>query len=323
MNNRIWMKNNKKKIFAGLALLAAVSALFVILMLKAVPVKSEVPEIEFNKIKADTEETESFVEEPANGDEEAEAAVKKDYEPEKYMEYEIQSSYFLKEKEMGYELVIAQADETGDYVRDVKIFVSDLNADTYCLVQVLEDKLHDGDAWDSNGLYLADVNFDGKKDIIVQNGHYGNAGVQCYACYLYKDEGYELCESFSEIPNASVDPENHYILGSWRNSAASHGYGVYVYENDRYQLWRMLTEEFLSEEDNGTEESYEMQWTDEEYSSNTESLISISQGNILDQFAADYNSDIVQEKIYGEESFWKLGDYNRWNSFQPRNEADE
>lgn len=122
MNNRIWMKNNKKKIFAGLALLAAVSALFVVLMLKAVPVKSEVPEIEFNNIKADTEETESFVEEPTNWDEEAEA-VKKDYEPEKYMEYEIQSSYFLKEKEMGYELVIAQADETGDYVRDVKIFV--------------------------------------------------------------------------------------------------------------------------------------------------------------------------------------------------------
>lgn len=141
--------------------------------------------------------------------------------------------------------------------------------------------------------------------------------------YLYKDEGYELCESFSEIPNASVNQENHYILGSWRNSAASHGYGVYVYENDRYRLWRMLTEEFLPEEDNGTEESYEMQWTDEEYSSNTESLISIGQGNILDQFAADYNSDIVQEKIYGEESFWKLGDYNRWNSFQPRNEADE
>lgn len=250
--------------------------------------------------------------------------INRNYNAEDYMKYKVQSSYFWKEDLKGYELVISQADEDEDYVRDVKVFVSKLEDETYVLMQVLEDKLHDGDAWDSEGLHLVDVNFDGEKDILVQNGHYGNQGTEYYSCYLYHNGSYQQCDSFSEIPNASVDAQNQYMLGSWRNSAASHGYGIYLFENGRYRLWRMLTLEFLPDE-TAEDEGDRVLWLDEEYDGDNVSLMNIENATITEQFSieADYESDIVQEKFLGPESFWKLDDYDRWNSFHPRDEVIE
>lgn len=66
--------------------------------------------------------------------------VNKDYDPIDYMDHEIRSTYFLKDGSRGYEFVISQSGETEEYVRDVKVFVSQLADDTYCLKQVLEDR---------------------------------------------------------------------------------------------------------------------------------------------------------------------------------------
>lgn len=243
--------------------------------------------------------------------------INRDYDPADDMEYEILSSYFLKEGSEGYELVISQSGEAGEYgtvARDVKVFVSRLEGDTYCLEQVLEDENHDGGAWDSEGLYLVDVNFDGQKDILVQNGHYGNQGAQQYSCYLYEDGQYVQCQGFEQIPNASVDEENKVILGYWRNSAASHGWGVYSYENGAYYLDKTLTEEYSVGEDG----EYECEWTVEEYQDAVVSLMDTAgKGNVTEQFnTVTCDEETIEEKLYGKESFWRLGDYYRWNSLE-------
>lgn len=359
MNIR-WSGNNKRIVVGGLTLLGAASALLVVwtfipnIMGKSARIPDEKVEetvieesetfddgIEEISEKTDTEivqdgsESESIaeesvenkiVEEPviAEGKEDDSDGINRNYKTEDYMKYKVLSSYFFEEDLKGYELVISQANEDEDYVRDVKVFVSKLEDETYVLMQVLEDKLHDGDAWDSEGLHLVDVNFDGEKDIIVQNGHYGNQGAECYSCYLYYNGSYQQCDSFSEIPNASVDAQNQYMLGSWRNSAASQGYGIYLFENGRYRLCRMLTLEFLPNE-TAEDEGNRVLWLDEEYDGDNVSLMNIENAAITEQFSieADYESDIVQEKFLGSESFWKLDDYDRWNSFHPRSEVTE
>jgi len=264
-------------------------------------------EVVYDEEAVSDQETEDVEAEAAEGKE------NKDYDPIDYMEYEIRSTYFLKDESRGYELVIAQGKE---YVRDVKIFVSQLKEDVYCLSQVLEDTKHDGDAWDNQGLYLVDVNFDGEKDILVQNGHYGNQGAQSYSCYLYEDGEYVYCEGFEEIPNVSVDEENRMILSSWRNSAASHGWGVWVYENGTFHLQRSLTEEYRENE--GNEGKQVVYWTDEEFSDTVWTLQdSEGKGTIIDQFndlACD--EEVLNEKLYGKSGFWKLNDYYRWNSLE-------
>lgn len=256
-----------------------------------------------------------------NGDDTAtgeniESDIKKDYEPEDYMEYQILSSFFQKEGDMGFELVISKEEE--DPERDVKVFVSRKEGELYCLKQVLYDKAHDGDAWDSKGLYLIDVDFDGEKDILVQNGHYGNQGAECYACYLYRQGQYEECESFTEIPNASVDEKNELILGSWRNSASCHGWGMYSYQDGEYRLKRAIEQEYLLRDDSTQEDGeYEIQWTVwEDVDKTGESVI--NEENITDRFLESDDEEAVQEKIYARGSLWELSNYNRWNSFHKR-----
>lgn len=261
--------------------------------------------------------------EGANGNdtengENIEEVIKKDYEPKDYMEYQIISAFFQKEGDMGYELVISKEEEE-EQKRDVKIFVSRKEGELYCLKQVLDDKMHDGAAWDSEGLYLIDVDFDGEKDILVQNGHYGNQGAEAYACYLYRQGQYEVCESFTEILNASVDEENRLILSSWRNSAVCHGWGMYVYEDGGYHLKRVIEQEYLIKDGSAPEDGeYEIQWTIwEDVDKSGEGAV--SEETITERFLeSDHDEEFIREKIYARGSLWELSNYNRWNSFHKR-----
>lgn len=51
--------------------------------------------------------------------------------------------------------------------------------------------------------------------------------------------------TFSDIPNPSIDAENQLILSQWRNSAASHSWAEYKYEDNIFVLSRELREELL------------------------------------------------------------------------------
>lgn len=102
-------------------------------------------------------------------------------------------------------------------------------------------------------IWEEDVNFDGTKDILVWQGHYGTHGDLGYRCYLANEENvlYDWCESFQEISNPKVDGENKLIQGSYR------GGGVYtdtfyrydgesfVLERREMYVWDDANEEFL------------------------------------------------------------------------------
>ena len=138
------------------------------------------------------------------------------------------------------------------------------------IVTVLRDYKDDyADIFDSeneikNRLVEKDVNFDGKNDILLFRGHYGNQGFVSYSCYLQTENKFELCESFSEIPNPVIDKENKVILCYWRNWAASHSIGKYYFIDGKFIEKERLTEEPI--ETYSDEEETKWSWTIEEFS---------------------------------------------------------
>ena len=133
----------------------------------------------------------------------------------------------------------------------------------------------EGDAWSPvgeyplfrdtsahDGLRFADVDFDGRMDILVLQGHFGNQYMARWTALLQREDGFEESPSFSEIPNPAVDPERRCVYGQWRNWAASHSWGVYEYRDGAFELVRCLTEEpveesYTGEAPNGTVEVWQ------------------------------------------------------------------
>ena len=107
----------------------------------------------------------------------------------------------------------------------------------------------------TGGLILADVNFDGRKDILVSQGLFGTQALVRFACFLGCEETYELNESFSNISNPALDTENRKILSTWRNWAASHSWAMYSYENGEFIETIRLTSQ---PEEIGPETTYEI-----------------------------------------------------------------
>ena len=244
--------------------------------------------------------------------------IPRDYDVREYMDKEVMeacdyiTSYFLEKDGYGYELVISQTGEEEGWLRDVKVFVSKEEDGIFCLQQVLEDESHTGGAWDIEGLYLIDVNFDGEEDIVVQNGRYGAQGAAGYSCYLGNNKTYERCESFEKIPNASVDAKNKMILGTNRNGWGSYSYRVYIFKNGAFQLERDLTiaaelkDEELRVENPKGNENYIRRYTIED-----------GNGNVLEEFTSEEKGDAyIESKIYGSDSYWQLND-SRWNCITP------
>ena len=94
-----------------------------------------------------------------------------------------------------------------------------------------------------NMLFEKDVNFDGKNDILLFQGHFGTQGALKYSCFLQTKNKFELCESFSEILNPIIDHDNNIIFIYWRNYAVSHSIGKYYFINGKFILKEILTEE--------------------------------------------------------------------------------
>lgn len=88
-------------------------------------------------------------------------------------------------------------------------------------------------------IWEEDVNFDGAKDILIWQGHYGTHGDLGYRCYLADaDRGlYELCPEFQEIPNPKVDGTQKLICG-WNRSGATYEDTFYCYDGHTFVLAR-------------------------------------------------------------------------------------
>lgn len=231
-----------------------------------------------------------------------EHSVEVSYNANKIMKYPIHSRYKKFKDEFCYELVIAESDEENISLREVKVIVSRINGEgIYDLEQVLINNNHSGYAWDSEGLYLADVNFDGSLDIIIENGHFGAQGSLAYSTYLWEGDRYVNSESFSNIPNAAIDEKNQYILGSWRNNAASHSHAMYTHINGEYMLSKVLEIRWGIEEDkeSSVEEYYIAEYILTELLDGTEISTEVYS-------VGEYSREELERKFCSDESEWAL-----------------
>ena len=190
---------------------------------------------------------------------------------------------------------------------DVKVFISEYRDEEYHFLESLEVFGRSGNI--SGGLIIADVNFDGHKDILVPQGHFGAQGTVHYACYLSVGGTYALNESFSKIANPSLDFQNRKILSTWRNMAVSHSWAMYSYINGEFVETDRLTSapEIIGDmSEDGLGYKIEVwNYTSEHYSDGSvESEIHLT---------SDYTDDEWIALFYDESSFWGLST-DKWRT---------
>ena len=149
----------------------------------------------------------------------------------------------------------------------------------------------------------ADVDFDGKNDILIWKGHFGTQGAIAFACYLQRNDGFEDCPSFENIPNPAIDADEKVILGSWRNWAASHSSAIYRFVDGEF----IETERLTSTVDTSIKEKDVIVWTDEIFIDGKWEIREYTRED-------DIGVDAAYEKFYGEDSYWRMSD-KRWKSF--------
>lgn len=155
-------------------------------------------------------------------------------------------------------------------------------------------------------LVFADVDFDGRPDLLVWLGHFGAQGLVRYECYLQREGGFEHCESFQEIPNPSIDTENRMILSQIRNSAASHSWGKYEYRDETFVLTAYLTEEPCPESWGQEEDDLIWQWIEE----------TLQSGEMVQNRcwrSDEYTKEEINGIIYNACSDWGL-QTDRWRT---------
>lgn len=150
-----------------------------------------------------------------------------------------------------YKVALYRNEETEEVVRwEVEVY------DGETLLQTFSYD-HDENVFCIPDLYKViweeDVNFDGVKDILVWQGHYGTHGDLGYRCYLANNETglYEWCPAFQEIPNPKVDSEKKLIHGSYRGGGVytdtfyRYNGETFVLERKEMYVWDDANEEFL------------------------------------------------------------------------------
>lgn len=95
------------------------------------------------------------------------------------------------------------------------------------------------------GFHVTDLNFDGSLDIMLASVNAGAHGHYWYNAYLWdaKKKTFVLNESFSDICNATVDPDRQVILSIGADSAFDMYYGIYSYMDGAFVLEAELYEE--------------------------------------------------------------------------------
>lgn len=163
--------------------------------------------------------------------------------------------------------------------------------------------------YSSSYFQMQDISFDGIKDIILSAGHYGNALTSYEFGWIWdkEKEEYVACESYRQIPNPSVDRKQKLVRSTWRNSAASHGYAIYRYENGEFVLKSQMEESLLYgdeiPEDLEVPEGCEVwQWVETIYRDD---------GEIETRSFLEVNHP--EEKLMGPKVFYEPGSYWGWS----------
>lgn len=108
---------------------------------------------------------------------------------------------------------------------------------------------------DTMGLHVVDVNFDGYKDVIILNNFAGAHGNTWYDCWLWdvKTSSFVVSDSFAEICNPALDPDNKCIYSAGGSGAAYWGGRIYKYIDGEFVVtneldtdWDGLVEKILA-----------------------------------------------------------------------------
>lgn len=83
---------------------------------------------------------------------------------------------------------------------------------------------------------MADVTFDGNKDLLVYLGSFGNQGVEYWDAYIWNEakKKFIFTPSFREIPNPTINEKEKVIESFSRGSAADYEYGKWAYKKGKF-----------------------------------------------------------------------------------------
>lgn len=102
---------------------------------------------------------------------------------------------------------------------------------------------------DTMGLHVADVNFDGYKDVIILNDFSGAHGNTWYACWLWNPEtsSFVESESFAGICNPALDPEKKFIYSTGGSGASNQEWDIYQFIDGEFVVTNSLSYEETNE----------------------------------------------------------------------------
>ena len=205
-----------------------------------------------------------------------------------------------------YELIVTSHETNGEdgldpedwlfWWNEAKVFVSDYIDGEYHLVEIFDVGVRRLNV--TGGLIITDVNFDGQKDLLVLNGHFGNQGFVTFSCFMGNGAAYdnERRGGFSPILNPSLDVENGRVLSTWRNMASSHSWAMYSFVDGLFVKTAVLTIELVFFEDGALVN--ERRYTDERL------VNGVWETEVF--WTRDYTEDELELMFYHEDSFWGL-----------------
>lgn len=194
-----------------------------------------------------------------------------------------------------FEWLISDYHEKGeDFSEDGVLVVSHESNMKYSQIIHVEAEGGDG-VWISveSKFEYVDANFDNIPDLLICTGHHGNQGLLTYYCFLQTEDGFVEAPTFTDIPNPAIDADNKLILSQWRNSAVSHSWAKYKYQNNEYVMYRELCEDL---DHSGGEEVWVWSVNGEE-AARSDKL----------------SEEEIAEFLYGENSEWKITD-DKWRT---------
>lgn len=96
---------------------------------------------------------------------------------------------------------------------------------------------------DTMGLHVADVNFDGYKDVIILNSFSGAHSNTWYDCWLWNPEtsSFVESESFADICNPALDPVKKCIYSTGGSGAGNHEWDIYQFIDGEFVVTKSLS----------------------------------------------------------------------------------
>ena len=115
-------------------------------------------------------------------------------------------------------------------------------------VQIIPFSYPKDDTFDPNGgrkdsCLMADVTFDGNKDLLVYLGQFGNQGVEYWDAYVWNEvkQKFLFVPSFHDIPNPTLNEKEKIIESFSRGSAVDYEFGKWKFEKGVFVQKELLS----------------------------------------------------------------------------------